>query len=64
MAEQEALPAYRAQLLYYGGASLLHRDKPHAGVALKWLQQAKMIYEQLEGKESYNVAELSDILAK
>lgn len=60
MTDQEALPSYKAQLMYFGGASLLQRDKAHAGQAIKWLQQAKRLYEQLEGTESYNVAELSN----
>lgn len=60
--DQEALVTYKAQLLYLGGASLLHRDKVHAAEAVRWLHQAKRLYEALEGKESYHVVELRDSL--
>lgn len=57
-ADEEALVTYKAQLLYLGGAILLHGDKSQAMMALSWLQQAKDLYQILEGADSYHVAEL------
>lgn len=62
--DQETLVTYKAQLLYLGGASLLHRDRPHVVEAVRWLKQAQSLYEALEGRDSYHVAELGENIAE
>ena len=63
-AEHEGLATYKAQLLYLGGAILLHGDRSQAVLALSCLYQAKDLYQVLEGPDSFHVAELQKCIGR
>jgi hypothetical protein len=62
LTEQEGMTGNKAVLLYTGGSYFLGQGAKHAAQAVRWLQEAMKLYEQLEGRDSSHVRELRDAL--
>lgn len=64
LAEKEKLWACHAQLFYSSIGSLIWEGKDASLQALQLLERARSEYQKLEGKQSYNVKDIEEVIAK
>lgn len=62
LAEQEALIPYKAQLLYLGEVSLMRGGRQTTIEGARWLEQAKELYQAMEGSDSYHVSQIGQYI--